>query len=164
MRPSRQRAARRLALAAGLAGLAAIPTAAVGAGATTGSAVLVEPSARAAAGPARTAVGVPRGLATGRPVDCGPTRSGTYRMLVSRPTGCRFARATYEAFRRDAEAGRELVSGVSTRFVLPVRDPVRRRTVRLDVRAIARAHGAFDFTFVRRSANRSVAFENLTLP
>ncbi|MDO9408118.1 hypothetical protein [Patulibacter sp.] len=124
----------------------------------------VAPARDGAGVAARSAADVPRGLRTGRPVDCGPTRSGTYRMLVSRPTGCRFARATYEAFRRDLEGGRELVSGVGTRYVLAVRDPARRRTVRLDVRAIARAHGEFDFTFVRRSANRSLAFENLTLP
>jgi hypothetical protein len=79
-------------------------------------------------------------------------------------TSCRFARATYASFVRDLEAGRQLISGVSSRYALKVRNPSTRRVVSLDVRAISRAHGQFDFTFDRRSAGKTVSFENLTLP
>lgn len=100
----------------------------------------------------------------GRPADCGLTRSGTYRMHAGPRTSCRFARATYEAFVRDLEAGRELVSGTPARYAIRVRNPSTRRIVPLRVRALPRAHGEFDFTFERRSAGKSVGFENVTLP
>lgn len=110
------------------------------------------------------AAATPAAAVSSRPVDCGPTTSGTYEMHVSRTTSCAFARATYRAFVRDLNAGRELVSAVDARYRLTVRNPSTTRSVVLRVHAIARAHGEFEFTFVAPAKGKSLFFENLTLP
>lgn len=112
----------------------------------------------AAAGPGSASA------ATSRPVDCGPTSSGTYRMHASRTTSCAFARATYAAFVRDLNAGRELVPAVEARYRVTVRNPSTRRRIELRVHAIPRAHGEFEFAFVAPGKGKSLFFENLTLP
>jgi hypothetical protein len=116
------------------------------------------------AGLAAAAIPATATAATARPVDCGPTSSGTYRMHASRTTSCAFARATYAAFARDLNAGRELVSAVPARYRIQVRNPSTKRLITLRVHAIPRAHGEFEFSFVAPTKGKSIFFENLTLP
>lgn len=103
--------------------------------------------------------------AGGHPVDCGVSTSGNYRLQAARGTPCAFATRTYAAFVAFVEGDAAgFPSAIPRTFGLTVQSPATGRMVDVRGRAIPRAHGEFDFSFVSVPAGLAVRFNNLTLP
>jgi hypothetical protein len=120
---------------------------------------------------AAAAVGAPAGpperaaSLSYRPVACGTTFNRRFAIHVTRRTGCTLGRAAYRALRaydRSPDGG--FVAGSPKRFPLEIVVPGRARPVPVQGRAVVRAHGEFDFTFINRARGISIRYDNLTLP
>jgi hypothetical protein len=97
------------------------------------------------------------------PKHCGETPNKRYAVRVDQASACSFGMATYRSIvDYDRRAG--FVAAVSKNFTLRVTDSGR--TVTMDCRANARAHGEFDFACnnLNRGGRRVVKLDTLMLP
>jgi hypothetical protein len=106
----------------------------------------------------------PASAADPAPKDCGKTPSGRHFLHVDAGSKCDFGIATYRALKAYDEA-EGFIPAVEKDFVLKV--AYRGRKVKLDCRALVRAHGEFDYycnNLNRWRGTRVVRFDNATLP
>ncbi|MFL5846522.1 MAG: hypothetical protein ACJ762_17695 [Solirubrobacteraceae bacterium] len=99
------------------------------------------------------------------PKDCGETPSGRHAIHVDANSDCDFGAATAKALKAYDEQGPGFVPAVEKDFVLKV--AYKGHKVKMDCRALVRAHGEFDFycnNLNRFRGFRVVRFDNLTLP
>ena len=99
------------------------------------------------------------------PRDCGKSPTRNHYIHVDAHSTCGFGLATWRALRDYSEDGPGFIPAVEKDFKLRVAH--KGRKVRLDCRAIVRAHGEFDFycnNLNRWRGSRVVRFDNATLP
>ncbi|MCW2992163.1 MAG: hypothetical protein JWM73_2757 [Solirubrobacterales bacterium] len=110
----------------------------------------------------------PAAAADAAPKDCGPTPSGNHDIHVDAGSKCAFGLATYQALKTfdETHTGSDgFIAAVDKDFKLRV--PSNGHKVRLDCRAIARAHGVFDFYCNNMNTwggTRVVRFDATNLP
>lgn len=97
------------------------------------------------------------------PKNCGLTPPKYHRIRVDRGSTCGFGLATYRALKAYSDK-QGFVSAVEKSFVLKPR--YKGKTYPMDCRALARAHGEFDFycNDLNRRGTHVVRFDNATLP
>jgi len=109
------------------------------------------------------AITAPAQAANPAPKDCGLTPNKHFRIHVDQELPCAFGKQTYDAlalYDRTHRGESGFISGESKNFELDVTGVI------MDCRALARAHGEFDFycNDLNRRGNRVVRMDNETLP